>query len=697
LVSHLQGLAAKEENEQLRGQLKAALIAEVVTHRGEFAHMDEEQQTKIVHSYLDEVIEKSIKDGTLGKHEADEFYWKLAEVAVSKGDEVLTKAIMNKQRGDQPSFASYHQDAPVFIAKAKARAQELNEDQTRQDTVRYDLAADKGTFATLPDFKGMSNEQIIDVLGERGFSTPQITSWLKSSEDTNTLYLRDKHGDHWQATQTAISKGDLANAPSVNSELDLLLRGGVAGVLQAREQARNNLAQRWREEKDAILASKVDTARTHAAQNLASGPAADFVAATDTAIVIDGKSFPLKADDLRLTAMSEKFKQIDRDTQDPSVATSLKMTALIERNFLPDEMKQTLKAGAVSSSFRGVVAKTPEERAVAYSVQKRGLDLYRALVSRGGLPVVSTAINDEQAMVYDAIEILSTSKYGGDDYLAMQDLTLAANTPPDIVTSEINRLNLGDRLDKLDSQLIKELGGDTVRFDTSQLKHKAQKSAAVLVRMGVNADVAYDVASQYLSRAYTSYEGLVVPKTGDQTYAEVQKFFMEKMKETDPYAVEAMGNVALVPLISSDSFGRSGLHALRSTDNGTPVEAVKNVTFKLRDGTTFDVNPRGVDIADVKRIREAMRFEMESGAIAARGNSTKIDYYDQKNKPPANALFSEGASIYTKALAEGKTTDKAKNEAVSFVLGNIRNGVNHKLLTEVRASLDYAIKHHPQQ
>jgi len=628
LVSVYQSKAAVDEHTRAKQNFVQAQITDVATQRERFANAPEEQQKQIVHGFLDEIIEKGAKEGMLDKKDADTFYIDLAKYAASKGDVVLVKAVLSKPRGDQPSLDQFHAESATILAKAEQVQKEQQSGQTMKTAIAYDLSADRGTFGTQPEFKGMGKDQIVDSLVERGFGREQVNKWMLSSERMDTLYAQEQNRDHFQMRQKAIVSGDPDNWPSVANNLDLRLYGGVDGVLQARAEATNVMANKWREEKAQYAAAAKQVAINKAASDLAKKSPAEFIATTDRVIQVGDEAVPVKAEALQEAAMVKLFETYDQ-AYPPADAMGKKISAVLERNHLTEDMKKALKIGANASSFRGVVAKTPEERAVAFSGPKQGLDTYRALAGRGGVGIVREAIGDDKALMYQAIDFLSMTKHGGDDLAAIAELAMTSGRSPEQERMEVNRLSLNERKDILKKNLVKEIGGDTVGFDTSTIKAMANEQAGMLVRQGMDADAATEVAASYFPKAFTSYKGLIVPKSGDQTFTVVQDFLMKKIEEANPGFLDETGPMALVPAINHDAFGRSGVHALRSTENGAFAEPMKPISFKMRDGSTFTLsNPRFVDLADVRKIKDAMQYDVEAQAAAQRD----IDYSPKEDR-----------------------------------------------------------------
>ncbi|CAB4165294.1 hypothetical protein UFOVP823_27 [uncultured Caudovirales phage] len=712
LVTSFKSQALQEKTKQSKDVFLQAINADINEFRTHTVGLPADEQTKAVQDYVDETIDKKAKEANraLEPAELNGIYKNIASFTASKGDVIATRAILTKSRGGNPALADFDPEAKSILKAAEDQQQFLAKDQLAKDAVRYDLAADKGTFRSQPEFKGKTEAQITEQLVERGYNPGAIAAWHKTAQAGADAAFFQANQKTYLQLETALSHGDLANGPSVHNPMHVRLYGGTAQIVAAQKRGTEALANEWKSHKGDLQKAAISEATDKLAATIAGGGSAAFAAIAKTEVAIaDGSTHAVNAEDLQKRVMAFRFQMIADDPRnrgDAGVIANKQTAALIESSYLPEKMKNAIVNGASASSFRGVTAKTPEERATVFAAQKQGLDIYRGLIAHGGLPTLeANGISKQQQLFYDALDFYSNAQYGGDDYKAAEFLAISSNKPANVIQDEVNHLNLAQRKETLQNYAIKAIPGRAVSVDTSIVKAQVSNAADALVRMGIDADTAIKIAGPYFARAYTSHEGLVVPKNADPTYKEVQDFVKTKIVEQNRDSGIEADHIALVPSVAADYWGRSGVHALRDTNTGAPV-VVNGVEFKLRDGGVLKLdNPSFIDLADVRKIKEAMQFENEQTAVSSKPTSAKIDIFTAKG-PELGALYTSGAAEYQRVAATGASDKDAMDAAMRYLIPHVKDadpgesrfnftdveGKKKEVLANMRSSLTWAVK-----
>jgi hypothetical protein len=344
----------------------------------------------------------------------------------------------------------------------------------------------------------------------------------------------------------------------------------------------------------------------------------------------DGSERTLQANEIKDRALKIAFQRIERTSNgDPNIIRNRQVAQMLSANYIPEEIVNRIKLAPASISTSAIAAKDPEAKKQAFAGALDGLGLFRAFDEQGGLDALRRTAGEQAVAFFQGADIVSNTMKGGDDIAALSDMATAASRPHDDIERDVVKISRDQRLDIIKKEALSNVKGgwfsDTF-VDGSLLTNLVQSTAETMVRSGLNYDLALTATSKYIGRAYESYKGMLVPKTGDKTYQQLQDFYVSKVVEANPQAARALGEMALVPSLASSAVGRSGALMLRSVDTGLIVEPLNPVTFKRRDGTELTIHdPVHVDASVLHELADVKRFTDEQAALSTRSTKQTLD------------------------------------------------------------------------
>lgn len=626
VVSRYEAEALKKSADAAKQLHINTMVAEAFENRPKILGGSEEEQIAAIHKYLDGTLEKAAGDKLISKQDVDKTMLDMAVKAANMGDVTLTRAILTKKRGSNPSLMEFDERAQTILSTAESQYQKLNRFKTEETVFDLKQLALKGALGTSPVWKAISNNH--EAAYRLGISGEQLGSLQAANETANRALAYEKNPEFVQGIAKAIHEGRPQDLPSIN---DVRVRNiwSPAEYQNMQQQATNSMFSK-RESMTAAANQNIYEAGVakFATDLRLSSPAAWTTLQDQKVLMPNGTTRPVSADDLRVEAMKQQLDTIDKQYgSDPMKANAMKVDFMVERAFIAPDMAAAIRKGALVTPLSGATAQTPEGKKQAYEAQLVGLGLYRQFANRQARPL----LEDEKGAGRDATrfyfmaDVLSQVKYGGDDLAALQELAMGAQRDNEAVSAELVKVSKASTMSYLQPALTEIQ--DTPGWGSTPLKNpnfvisSSKQLAEVFVRMGTDAETAYKAAGAYLAKTYISYEGIAVPRGGDQTYREVQDFVMKKIEEQHPKELEAVGDLVLAPVVAASQFGASGLHSLFSKDNGMTAIPIGTVSIKQRDGSTLTFNPNSMPVEIVRKIKDAMMFEVEQKAIVNRSPS----------------------------------------------------------------------------
>lgn len=688
VLTQMQGVKLTAEAEEVKKTFIDSLVARGFEGRTEILSLPEDEQYATIQKWVDDVVEKAGKDKLIDKKDVNGILKRMAGVAKEQGDVLMVKAIVEKKRGNQPALIEFDDDAKRMVREAEAISRQLNDVAIENLDRDLDIKAGEGRLAQHPAWADR------DSLFKMGFSSERIRTLEERNEAVQRAYAYERNSSHVQMRTDAIAAGDVTRAPSLHNATDRSI-WSEAQIVAMQAQAHQAASSKHSANNAVVLRQEEDAIVNAHAMNLSTKTGDAWAAIQDTEVVLsNGSARKISANEVKERALQIEFDRIDRlYGKDPNVSRNQKVARMISTGMVTKDITETVRLAKSSISATAINQTDPKVKEQAFALALKGLAFYRAFDEQSSIETLRQAVGGDDAVLFlQGADMVSQIMKGGDDIAALTDMAMSVNRPRDDIERDVAKISRDNRLQIINNKALSEMSS----FFGNDFVHKTlainmiQSTAENLVRAGVNYDVALEGVSKHFTRSFESFKGLLVPKMANQTYKEVQDFYIAKLKEANPDLEDVYGEVALVPSVASSAVGRSGSHVLFSTENSDVPVGLAPVRIKKRDGSELTISdPAHLSLATIIEMRDVMRFDMEQGAIAAR-TANKVSLSDLTG-PEKGKLADAAAAEYRAAISSGADEKAARGRAMKFMLDRLE-GVNESVIKEATTLLNVTIK-----